>query len=46
MVIIVFCMTVLLGIGGTAAYALWEQGAHPAGKDRTVNSAPSVTSAP
>ncbi|NQD89039.1 hypothetical protein HP499_14675 [Paenarthrobacter sp. CM16] len=46
MVIIVFCMTVLLGIGGTAAYALWEQGAHPAGKDRTVNSAPTVTSAP
>ncbi|HKU34677.1 MAG TPA: hypothetical protein VJP90_03930 [Paenarthrobacter sp.] len=28
MVIIVFCLTVLLGIGGTSAFALWEQSAH------------------
>ncbi|MFJ4028292.1 hypothetical protein ACIPWF_13030 [Paenarthrobacter sp. NPDC089989] len=28
MVIIVFCMAVLLGIGGTSAYALWEQSSH------------------
>ncbi|MDR6685659.1 Tfp pilus assembly protein PilX [Arthrobacter sp. 1088] len=28
MVIIVLCLTVLLGIGGTSAYALWEQGSH------------------
>ncbi|MDP9934832.1 hypothetical protein J2T11_001172 [Paenarthrobacter nicotinovorans] len=46
MVIIVFCMTVLLGIGGTAAYSLWEQGAHSAGSDHPVESAPSTTSKP
>ncbi|UXM92797.1 hypothetical protein [Paenarthrobacter sp. JL.01a] len=46
MVIIVFCMTVLLGIGGTAAYALWEQGSHSAGSDHPVESAPSTTSKP
>ncbi|MFI2563783.1 hypothetical protein [Paenarthrobacter sp. NPDC018779] len=28
MVIIVVCLTVLLGIGGTSAYALWEQSSH------------------
>ncbi|WP_347110081.1 hypothetical protein AAHB33_05235 [Paenarthrobacter sp. S56] len=28
MVIIVFCMVVLLGIGGTSAFALWQQAAH------------------
>ncbi|MGP0223377.1 MULTISPECIES: hypothetical protein [unclassified Paenarthrobacter] len=26
MAVIVFCLAVLLGIGGTAAFALWEQG--------------------
>ena len=41
MVLIVFCMTVLLGIGGTAAFALWEQGTHRSGTDHTVSSAPS-----
>ncbi|SDW02451.1 hypothetical protein SAMN04487917_102428 [Arthrobacter sp. yr096] len=46
MVIIVFCMTVLLGIGGTAAFALWEQSSHGAGAGQTVESAPSATSAP
>jgi hypothetical protein len=30
MVIIVFCLTVLLGIGGSSAYALWEQGSRTA----------------
>ncbi len=44
MVIIVVCMAVLLGIGGTAAVALWEQGSHSAGVDQPVESA--ATSAP
>ncbi|MCP1412817.1 hypothetical protein [Paenarthrobacter sp. A20] len=42
MVIIVFCMTVLLGIGGTAAFALWEQSTRPAATDQSVTSAPSA----
>jgi hypothetical protein len=46
MVIIVFCMTVLLGIGGTAAFALWEQSSHSAGASQTAGSAPSATSTP
>ncbi|WP_198318364.1 hypothetical protein [Arthrobacter sp. YN] len=46
MVTIVLCMTVLLGIGGTAAYALWEQGTRTTVTDQTVSSAPSTSSAP
>lgn len=45
MVTIVLCMTVLLGIGGTAAYALWEQGTRTTVTDQTASSAP-PTSAP
>lgn len=41
MVIIVFCMTVLLGIGGTSAFALWEQSSHArSDQGGSVSSAP------
>lgn len=42
MVIIVLCLTVLLGIGGTSAYALWEQGSH-AGNDHSDSAGTSGT---
>ncbi|BCW13836.1 hypothetical protein NtRootA4_08150 [Arthrobacter sp. NtRootA4] len=46
MVTIAFCLAILLGIGGTAAYALWEQGSHSVGSDHPVESAPSTSSRP
>ncbi|MCT9868630.1 hypothetical protein [Paenarthrobacter aurescens] len=46
MVTIVFCMTVLLGIGGTAAFALWEQSSHSAEQDKADASVPSAPAAP
>ncbi|WP_416405091.1 hypothetical protein [Arthrobacter sp. LFS091] len=45
MVVIVVCMTILLGIGGTAAFALWEQSSHGAGVEHVGESAPTTTSA-
>jgi len=44
MVVIVFCMTILLGIGGTAAFALWEQSSHGAGVEHVGESATTTTS--
>ncbi|MEV4952548.1 hypothetical protein [Paenarthrobacter nitroguajacolicus] len=46
MLIIVVCMTVLLGIGGSAAFALWQQSAQTSVTDRSVESAPTTTTAP
>ncbi|WP_187329926.1 hypothetical protein [Arthrobacter sp. Rue61a] len=46
MLIIVVCMTVLLGIGGSAAFALWQQSSQASVTDQSVNSAPSTTGAP
>ncbi|MCM0617324.1 hypothetical protein HAV21_09850 [Paenarthrobacter sp. MSM-2-10-13] len=46
LLIIVVCMTVLLGIGGSAAFSLWQQSSQPNVTDNTVNSAPTTTTAP
>ncbi|MFW0771544.1 hypothetical protein ACLRGI_00050 [Paenarthrobacter nitroguajacolicus] len=43
MLIIVVCMTVLLGIGGSAAFALWQQSSQTSVTDRSVESAPTTT---
>jgi hypothetical protein len=46
-VIIVLCLTVLLGIGGTSAYALWEQGSHAStGHSDSTGSAGAGSKAP
>ncbi|GAA3275485.1 hypothetical protein [Paenarthrobacter aurescens] len=46
MLLIVVCMTVLLGIGGSAAFALWQQSSQSTVTDRSLNSAPTTTTAP
>ncbi|WP_091467571.1 hypothetical protein [Paenarthrobacter nitroguajacolicus] len=46
LLIIVVCMTVLLGIGGSAAFALWQQSSQTAVTDRSVESAPTTTTVP
>ncbi|PRB42642.1 hypothetical protein CQ020_09465 [Arthrobacter sp. MYb23] len=43
MIIIVVCMTVLLGIGGSAAFSLWQQSSQATVTDQAVNSAPTTT---
>ncbi|VXC09103.1 conserved exported hypothetical protein [Arthrobacter sp. 9V] len=46
MLLIVVCMTVLLGIGGSAAFALWHQSSQATVSDSSVNSAPTTTTVP
>jgi len=46
LLLIVVCMTVLLGIGGSAAFALWQQSSHATVSDQSINSAPTTTRAP
>ncbi|WP_309073730.1 hypothetical protein [Paenarthrobacter sp.] len=46
MLLIVVCMTVLLAIGGSAAFALWQQSSQASVTDRSVESAPTSTTVP